>query len=70
MIIRVGDGQTKYGKILDPETHYYNYIKGKYDSEKEHVIQDVIERGYQYHIYVSKGNKAYQQISFDELKNL
>ena len=27
MIIRIGDGQTPSGKILDKNTHYYLYLK-------------------------------------------
>jgi len=70
MIIRIGDGQTPSGKILDKNTHYYLYLKNGDTSEKEHAIQDVIEREYYNHIYVSKSNKAYQQINFEQLKKL
>ena len=70
MIIRIGDGQTALGKILDKDTHYYIYLKNGDPIEKEHAIQEVIEREYYNHIYVSKSNKAYQKINFEQLKNL
>ena len=58
------------GKILDKNTHYYLYLKNGDPSEKKHAIKDVMERNYYNHIYVSKSNKAYQQINFEQLKNL
>lgn len=62
VIIRIGDGRTPSGKILDRDTHYYML------SEKEDAIKDAIESGKK--IYISKHNKKYEELSINELKAL
>ena len=38
--------------------------------EREDAIKDAIERGYINSIYISKGNRAYEKISVEELRKL
>ena len=60
-IIRVGEGRSTSGKILDRETHWYNI------NEKEHAIADSIKRNRS--LYVSINNKKYIKVSINELNN-
>ena len=64
VIIRIGEGRIATGKILERDTHYYTI------DEKEDAIEDVINTGRQYRIYISRHNKKYEHITFDELKEL
>lgn len=70
MIIRIGDGQTASGKILDINTEYYYYTtKGPYKrDERQDAIEAAIRTSKD--IYISRSNRAYYQISLEELKNL
>ena len=38
--------------------------------EREDAIKDAIERDYINSIYISKGNRAYEKISIEELRKL
>lgn len=62
VIIRVGEGQSSSGKILDRNTHWYKI------EEKEHAIKDAIESKKK--IYITYHNKKYVEISIDKLKKL
>lgn len=62
VIIKIGEGRSPSGKILDIDTHFYRL------DEKEHAIADAIKT--RKNIYVSKNNKKYYQISLNELKEL
>ena len=59
------------GKIADginikkPSKYNPNGIDGREDA-----IKDAIERGYINSIYISKGNRAYEKISIEELRKL
>ena len=72
MFIRVGEGHNMYWK----NCRWYQYQKkpSKYNSngidEREDAIKDAIERGYINSIYISKGNRAYEKISIEELRKL
>lgn len=70
MIIRIGDGQTASGKILDSKTEYYHYAKkGRYlADERQDAIEAAIRTGK--NIWISASNRAYHKISLEELKNL
>lgn len=60
--IRIGDGRTKYGKILDRDTTWYTY------NQKEHAIEAAISTGKK--IYISEKGRAYVEISLENLRNL
>lgn len=62
MTIRIGEGRTKDGKIIDRDTKWFNY------SEKESAIECAIETGKK--IYINDKRSAYKEITLDELKNL
>ena len=59
IVIRVGEGQSPSGKILDRETHWYNL------SSYNEAIQDAKER--HRHIYVSVNNKKYEEFTPEKL---
>ena len=62
MTIRIGEGRTKYGKILDRNTKWYTL------EQKEHAIECAIETGKK--IYINDKRSAYKEITLEELKNL
>lgn len=62
VIIRIGEGQSLSGKILDRNTHWYKI------EEKEHAIKDAIES--EKKIYITYHNKKYVEISLNKLKNI
>lgn len=62
LLIRIGDGRTPSGKILDPNTHWFAF------EEKEDAIKDAIETGKR--IYVSRNKGAYRQITIGQLMDL
>lgn len=68
MIIRVGEGQTPSGKIIDRGTHWYNYNKKEGIDEREDAIKYSIETIRD--IYVSVSNKAYQRMTIERLRRL
>ena len=68
MTIRVGEGQTPSGKILDGGTQAYVYIKRKGIDERLHAIQYAKETNR--NIYVSSGKRAYRLITAEQLMKL
>ena len=62
IVIRIGEGQSPSGKILDRGTHWYNLT-----SYKE-AIKDAQDR--HRNIYVSINNKKYQKITLEQLVEL
>lgn len=60
--IRIGDGRSKYGKILDRNTKWYTL------EQKDHAIKCAIETGKK--IYISEKGSAYKEITLNELKSL
>lgn len=70
MIIRVGEGQTPSGKILDRGTHWYSYNKkGKnIIDEREYAIRYALETNR--NIYISSGKKAYFKTTIERLRAL
>ena len=68
MTIRVGEGQTPSGKILDTGTQSYVYIKQKGIDERLHAIQ--YARKTNRNIYVSSGKRAYRLITTEQLMKL
>ena len=64
-VIRVGLGKTKSGKILDRETQWFNA-----DSQKSLLM--ALERFHETHkpLFISRGNKAYEELSLQELLDM
>ena len=62
IVIRIGEGQSPSGKILDRFTHWYNL------SSYKEAIQDAKNR--HKNIYVSINNKKYQKITIKQLIKL
>ena len=62
IVIRIGEGQSPSGKILDRVTHWYNLA-----SYKE-AIQDAENRNR--NIYISINNQKYQKFTIERLIKL
>lgn len=62
IVIRIGEGQSPSGKILDRGTHWYNltsYKEAIQDAQDRHRI-----------IYVSINSKKYRKITSEQLVEL
>ncbi len=59
-MIRIGEGQSPSGKILDRDTRWFKEIN---EAISYHLLTGK-------KIYVSKNNKKYVEISLNELKNI
>jgi len=59
IVIRIGEGQSPSGKILDRNTHWYNI------SSYKEAIQDAEDR--HRNIYISINNQKYQKITSQKL---
>jgi len=62
IVIRIGEGQSPSGKILDRGTHWYNlssYKEAIQDAENRHKF-----------IYVSINNQKYQKFTIEQLIKL
>ena len=62
IVIRIGEGQSPSGKILDRGTHWYNL------SSYKEAIQDAENRNK--NIYVSINNQKYQKFTIEKLIKL
>lgn len=62
IVIRIGEGQSPSGKILDGSTHWYNL------SSYHEAIQDAENR--HKNIYVSINNQKYQKFTIERLIKL
>ena len=62
IVIRIGEGQSPSGKILDYGTHWYNL------SSYKEAIQDAENR--HKNIYVSINNQKYQKFTIERLIKL
>ncbi len=62
IVIRIGEGQSASGKILDRSTHWYNL------SSYKEAIQDAENRNQ--NIYVSVNNQKYQKFTIEQLIKL
>ena len=60
--IRIGEGRSKYGKILDRDTEWYT------DSEKDDAIKCAMNTGKK--IYISENRSPFKEITLQELKEL
>lgn len=60
--IRIGDGQTTSGKILDGSTEWYT------DKEFDHAIEAALKTNKQ--IWIRSANRAYHPISLEQLIKL
>lgn len=62
IVVRVGDGQSPSGKILDRGTHWYNLSS----------YQEAIDYAMNTHrkIYVSFSNRKYREYSIEKFENL
>jgi len=59
IVLRIGDGQSPSGKIIDRGTHWYNlssYKEALQDAKDRHRI-----------IYISINNRKYQQLTPEQL---
>lgn len=76
MIIRVGEGQTPSGKILDRGTKWFNYSKRKSKYIVREEWKDMRNEAIEYalstnrNIYVSIGNRAYFKVTSEQLMNM
>lgn len=68
MVIRVGEGQTPSGKILDWGTQSYVYNKKTGQDERIHAIDYALKTNR--NIYVSSGKRAYRKITIERLREL
>ena len=66
--IRVGDGRTASGKILDRHTTYYLYNPGKRIDERKHAVEEARKTGKQ--IWVSINGRKYRRSSIVEILTL
>lgn len=62
IILRIGLGQDKSGKVLDKNTYWYNLYEDK------HILDNVYIKSKP--LFISINNKKYQKISYEELLNL
>lgn len=63
-IIRLGLGQTRSGKILDKQTHWYVL-----ENDKNEVLKDV-NISLNKHIFISRNKTKYEEITYNELVDL
>lgn len=68
MIIRVGEGQTSTGKILDRFTRWYTYNKNDGIDERKEAIEYAVDTGRR--IYISGNNKKYRETNPGKLMNM
>ena len=61
-VIRIGDGRSASGKILDKETTWFRL------EEKEDAIVEAMKTNKR--IYVSRNGKRYKEITLEQLKAL
>ena len=66
--IRVGEGQTETGKILDRETQWYTVNKETGQDEREAALKYAMETWK--NIYVSINNTKYVRVIPETLKRL
>lgn len=59
IVIRVGEGQSESGKVLDWDTHWYNL------NNKKEAIQYALDTNRK--IYISKNKQKYIEITIDKL---
>lgn len=64
LVIRIGEGRSKSGKILDHNTHWYNGT----DKEIISAMADAKASGKS--IYISRNGRAYKEITLKELSNI
>ena len=68
IVIRIGLGQTKSGKILDRETTAFVINKRTGQNEKQHAIEQHLMTNKP--IFISKNGRKYEEITLEQLKNL
>lgn len=66
--IRVGDGRTASGKILDRYTMYHLYNPGKRIDERKHAVEEARRTGKQ--IWISINGRKYRRSSITEILTL
>ena len=68
IVIRIGLGQTKSGKILDRETTSFVINKRTGQNEKDHAIEQHLATNKP--IFISRNGRAYQKITLEQLRDL
>lgn len=68
IVIRIGLGQTKSGKILDRNTTSYVINKRTGQDEKSHAIEQHLKT--KKPIFISRNGRKYQEITLAQLREL
>lgn len=68
IVIRIGLGQTKSGKILDRDTTSFVVNKRTGQNEKDHAITQHLATNKP--IFISRNGKKYEEITLEQLRNL
>ncbi len=68
IIIKVGEGRSSSGKILDHNTQWYAYNKIKSIDERKEAIEYAIST--KRDIYISGNKKSYRKVTPEQLMNL
>lgn len=64
IIVRLGLGQTRSGKILDKQTHWYVL-----ENDKNEILKDV-NMSLNKPIFISRNKTKYEEITYNDLVNL
>ena len=68
IVIRIGLGQTKSGKILDRDTTAFVINKRTGQNEKDHAIAQHLKTNKP--IFISRNGRKYEKITLEQLRNL
>lgn len=68
IVIRIGLGQTKSGKILDRETTAFVINRKTGQDEKAHAIEQHLKTNKP--IFISKNGRKYEKITLEQLRKL
>ena len=68
IVIRIGLGQTKSGKILDRDTTAFVINKRTGQNEKDHAIAQHLKT--KKPIFISRNGRKYQEITLAQLREL
>lgn len=67
-VIKVGNGRSQSGKILDEHTHWYNIDTRNNIDECDNAIEYATFTGRP--TFISINQKAYKPITIEQIKNL
>ena len=68
IVIRIGLGQTKSGKILDGNTTFFAINKRTGQNEKDAAIRQHLATNKP--IFISRNGRKYQEITLEKLREL